>query len=101
MLLSRFYKENKELIDTNLVPLLPPEGINLIGGKPAIMYQKWAWKLVSLMEDAGWGITMRELEYNPDADEEYYADNWGSIYTSFVILGKMLRRRGLVKGLYD
>ena len=43
MLYSQFYRENKEVIDTEILPYVSSYNLGLDGGRPRIMYRKWSW----------------------------------------------------------
>jgi hypothetical protein len=97
MLYTEFYRQNKELIDTHLLPITNGYSMNIHGGKPAIMYQKWAWELATKMQESGClAVQNRPIyTYETENGETYKAYNYSIMSLRFGLLGKLIHSKVL------
>lgn len=89
-----FYEKNKELIDEHLLPIISG---NIIGGRPAIMYRKWAWDLASKIHRAelypSYPVLTRHLQ---GIDDNEYCElawtewHYDKIERVFLMFGKCI-----------
>lgn len=91
-----FYKENKEFIDENLLPLLShPQAANLVGWPGSVMYQKWAFFLAREMQE---NLVFPYFKRSPICwieehnEEEFWVHDWTRIKIAFMTFARLIQK---------
>lgn len=101
MTYRQFYLENKQEIDTHLIPLLSPGNSRIVGGRHKIMYQQWAWNLAVKIQESGclgFLITRRPIYIQHNDDLGVWKE-WDYARMEFVfsLLGKLIIKKSDIR----
>lgn len=94
MLYSQFYKENKEVIDTEILPYVS-SNLSLCGGRHRIMYRKWSWDLAIKLQDTCFGHLKRNPIYTIayHNGEPFREWDYARMERAFALLGVLILTR--------
>ncbi len=92
MLYSQFYRENKEVIDTEILPYVSSYNLGLDGGRPRIMYRKWSWDLAIKLQDTCFGHLKRNPIYTIayHNGEPFREWDYARMERAFALLGLLI-----------
>ena len=85
---------NKNLFETNVIPLVSEFNGSIVGGSWKIMYQPWAFEMALSMSEAGVNRKLISWENHPEKPGKLFpVYNWSRIALVFGLYGKLLKTK--------